>query len=261
MNSIQRVTERYRTMTTDDASNEMNLLQTAQKNEAEEPHASVPESSEEVSNHDVLPEADEEDAGSKKKKAKKKKTVGQEIMSWVLTLLAAVLIAGAIKAFVFEPIRVDGSSMLNTLEDGDIVIVTKPSLLLGNLNRGDVVICRFPNRNKELSLSIGAPLDVSFVTHTLFVKRLVAMPGDAVAVLDGILYVNDKPIDEPYVDFPSKRDYPKRVLGEDQYMVMGDNRAGSHDSTSADVGPISRDMIVGHAKLLVYPFNKFGIIK
>ncbi len=191
----------------------------------------------------------------------KKKTVKEEIISWVLTILGAVLIAGAIRALLFEPIRVDGRSMINTLQDGEIVLVTKPEVLLGKLRRGDVVICRFPGRNTQASLRLGASLDLQLENHVLFVKRLVALPGDAVAVRDGTLFVNDKAVEEEYIDYPPPTDYPRRVLGDDEYMVMGDNRAGSHDSRASDVGPISGDMLVGHARFVLFPFNAIRSIR
>lgn len=196
----------------------------------------------------------------KKKKEKKKKTVGQEILSWVGTLLLAVVIALTIRALLFEPIRVDGRSMLETLQDGEIVLATKPAVLLNKLQRGDVVIVRFPRRNKTVKLPLGAPLDLAFVQHELFVKRLVALPGDSVAMVNGQLVVNDMPVQEDFIAYPARQDYPRRVLGENEYMVMGDNRASSHDSRSADVGPISRDMIVGKANFVLLPLNKIRAI-
>ena len=76
-----------------------------------------------------------------------------------------------------------------------------------------------------------------------------------------MLYVNDQAVDEPYIEYPARTDYPRTVMGEDQYMVMGDNRAGSHDSRSYDVGPISKDMIVGHPKVVILPLNRIRTIK
>ena len=206
----------------------------------------------------------ETQAGSdrkRKKKEKKKKTLGQEILSWVGTLLLSVVLAMTIRALLFEPIRVDGKSMLETLQDGEIVLVTKPSVLLGNFKRGEVVICRFPGRNTPRSVHLGAPLDLQFVQHELFVKRLVALPGDSVAVQDGKLYVNDALVQEDYIVYPPMQNFGRVVLGEDQYMVMGDNRASSHDSRSRDVGPISRDMIVGKAVYVLLPLNKIRPIR
>jgi signal peptidase I len=192
----------------------------------------------------------------KVKKEKKKRTVWQEILSWVGTLLLAVVIAMTIRALLFEPIRVDGESMLETLQDGEIVLVTKPAVLLGRLNRGDVVICRYPNRSKTMGIHLGAPLDIQFVQHELFVKRLVGLPGDSIAVMNGLLYVNDSLVKEDYIDYPPVTDFPRITLGEDEYMVMGDNRRSSHDSRSRDVGPISRDMIVGKASFVLLPLSK-----
>ncbi len=206
--------------------------------------------------------AEQPDQTDKKgKKEKKKKTVGQEILSWVWLLLAAVVIAGLIRFFIFEPVRVQGRSMQETLQDGEVMLVTKPEVLLGNLDRGDVVIVRFPGRNSTTSFPLGAPLDVGLTSHTLFVKRLVALPGDAVAIMDGQLYVNDKPVEETYITHHSNDNYPRTVLGDNQYFVMGDNRSNSHDSRAADVGPLSRDMIVGHPKLVLLPLNKIRVIK
>ena len=71
--------------------------------------------------------------GKKNKKEKEKKTPKQEIMSWILTLLAAVVIALLIRALLFEPIRVDGESMRDTLQDNEIVLVTKPDYLAGTV--------------------------------------------------------------------------------------------------------------------------------
>ncbi len=188
------------------------------------------------------------------------KRLGRELISLVGWVALAVVIALPVRALLFEPIRVDEQSMINTLQDGEVVIMTKPAVLLGHLNRGDVVICRYPKRNKTNTIKLGATLDLQTVDNTLFVKRLVALPGDAVAVTDGQLYVNDALVEEAYIDYPSWADYPRQELGENEYMVMGDNRASSHDSRARDVGPITREMIVGHASLVVLPLDQIRII-
>ena len=190
-----------------------------------------------------------------------KRRLSRELMGWAGMLLLAVLIALPVRALLFEPLKVDGQSMRNTLQDGEVVIVTKPAVLLGRLNRGDVVICRYPNRSKSSAIRLGATLDIRTLGSELFVKRLVALPGDSVAVRDGKLYVNDALVEEDYVDYPSWLDYPRRQLSGSEYMVMGDNRASSHDSRSADVGPISRDMIVGHVSLVVFPLDHIRLVQ
>ena len=211
--------------------------------------------------HETVNAQSDQPAGKKGKKEKKKKTVGQEILSWVLTLLAAVAIAMTVRYFVFEPVRVDGHSMDTTLADKEVMLVTKPEVLLGRLNHGDVVVVRFPDRFTETKIRLGAPIDISLSNHTLFVKRLVGLPGDVIAVQGGHLSLNDQPVDEPYVDADKfgGRDFARYTLKEDEYFVMGDNRANSNDSRS--VGPLSYDMIVGHAKMVLLPVGKLRTIK
>ncbi len=196
-------------------------------------------------------------AAKKKKDEEKKHTVWDEVANWIALLVLAVVLAGLFRGLVAEPIRVDGKSMLNTLQDGEVVLVTKPALLRGDLRRGDVVICHYPGR-VEKTLRIGATMTMDI--STAFVKRLIALPGDAVAILNGQLYVNDAPVTEDYIDFPPTYDMERRVMREDEYFVMGDNRANSHDSRSPEVGPIHEKMIVGHAKWVILPLNRIRAI-
>ena len=151
------------------------------------------------------PEEAEQPAGGKKKKEKEKKSVGQEILSWVLTLLVAVAAALLIRTFIFEPVRVDGHSMDDTLGDGEIMFVSKfdySSTWLslpwqsdevkenasrftvgGDPARFDVVICRYPGRG-----------------DTNFVKRVIGLPGDTVSLTEGHLTVNGESYEETYIN-------------------------------------------------------------
>ena len=199
----------------------------------------------------------------KKTKEKKKKTVAREILEWVLTVVAAVMIALPIRAFAFELVRVDGRSMDNTLANGEIMFVSKfdyASTWLsfpwqddeakeraarittgGEPKRFDVVICRYPGRG-----------------DTNFVKRVVGLPGDVVEVREGYLYINGEKYDEPYIPDEyrggSLNTYGPYEVPEGHYFVMGDHRNNSNDSRSQ--GAISRDMIVGHARSVLFPFNE-----
>ena len=204
----------------------------------------------------------EETAGKKKKK--EKRTVGQEILSWILTILVAVAAALVIRSIVFEPVRVDGSSMDDTLANGEIMFVSKfdysstwlclpwqskeakekaPRITFGgDPQRFDVVICRYPGRG-----------------DTNFVKRVVGLPGDTIELKEGYLYVNGEKYDEPYIN-DEYRSGPlntmsAREVPEGKYFVMGDHRNNSNDSRS--VGAIDRNMIVGHVRQVVYPFSEW----
>jgi len=191
-------------------------------------------------------------AKGKKKKEKKKKTPKEELMSWIWTLLAAFLIASLIRAFVAEPIKVDGNSMTNTLMDGEIMLVSKLDYMFGEMERGDVVVCRYPGRTQG-SVNLGAALSLD--THTLFVKRLVGLPGDTLWIANGVLYVNGEAVPNPEKMASTPRDMTPITLGRDEYFVVGDNRYTSHDSRSSDVGPISSSAIMGKVKCVLFPLN------
>jgi len=197
------------------------------------------------------------DTQKKVKKEKPKKTVGQEILSWVLTIVGAVAVALVIRYALFEPIRVDGESMTNTLKDNEIVLATKPEYIFGTPQRGDIVICNYPGRKYKFLGIIEA--------DQLFVKRLIGLPGDTIEIHGGVVYINGEKaeaLNEPAIDV-NVHDYYTEMstytLGEDEYFVMGDNRGNSNDSRR--IGPITRSMIRGHVTFSVWPLNTFGTVK
>ena len=176
----------------------------------------------------------------KSKEEKPKKTFKQELISWILTLAAAVAIGLVIRTFLFVPVKVKGESMQNTLMNKEIVLATKYDYLSGDFHRRDIVICHYPDRG-----------------GTLFIKRLIALPGDTIEMHGGELYVNGELVNESDIDMntPFTTNLGPYTLGEDEYFVMGDNRGNSNDSRA--VGPLTRKMIVGHVQRVIYPFNKF----
>ena len=180
----------------------------------------------------------------------KKKNVTKEILSWVLTLGTAVVLALLIRTFLFEPIRVDGQSMCDTLQNNEIMFVTKPEYLFGDPQRGDVVICKYPGRTEN------------------FVKRLMGVPGDTIEVRNNEVYRNGEALDEPDLT-PSRNDDGFSMspvkLGVGEYFVMGDNRDNSHDSRNyygyGKPATLTRDQIIGHVHFVVFPFDKIRTIK
>lgn len=172
----------------------------------------------------------------------------------VSVFLCAVLLAAVITRFLFQLVRVKGNSMEHTLKNGDLLFCVRP----GKYRRGEVVICRYPRRVSR-TLEINAAFSLTW--HTLFVKRLAALPGDVVEIREGQLYVNDAPVPDPPRMARPPHDYGPRKLGRKQYFVIGDNRLASHDSRAADVGPIQETMLQGHVKAVLWPPNRIQIVK
>ena len=141
----------------------------------------------------------------------------------------------AVRAFVFGVVRVEGSSMAGTLNSGDLAIVTRFDYRLGRPHRGDVVLCRFPQRD-------GA-----------YLKRLIGLPGETVEIIDSRVYIDGVPLSEPYATGASE-DY-RIELGEDEYLVLGDNRAESYDSRAEEIGTLQRKDLLGRVRLVLWPFR------
>ena len=144
--------------------------------------------------------------------------------------------------------------MENTLHDGEILLVTRR----GEYQRGDVVICWYPGR-LERTVPLSAALTLT--QHTVFVKRLVALPGDSVEIRQGQLYVNDVSVPNPAHMGSVPRDFVRRELGADEYFVIGDNRSSSHDSRAGNVGAISANMLRGHVKKVIWPLSMLRDVK
>ncbi len=161
----------------------------------------------------------------------------RELAAWVVTLALAALVGLGVRGFVFELVRVEGPSMSPTILSGEVLLVTRFDYLVDGPARGDVVVCRYPNREGT------------------FIKRVVALPGDAFEIRDGCTYVNGALLDEDYVEYAATEDYGPVLIGDGQYMLLGDNRAVSHDSRAGDVGTLRADDIVGRARWVVYPFD------
>ena len=198
---------------------------------------------------------------------KPKKSVGREIREWVIALAAAVLIALLVRTFLFTLIRVDGNSMYDTLLDGERLFVSVLDVRLGGVERGDVVICHYPNRTTTGLFGIETQLN--------FVKRVRGVPGDVVERKYNVTNINGEAIDPESAANPAyypnghPDDYGPYTLGEDEYFVVGDNIYDSHDSRdwhdsrmpSDDVGPITSDMIVGKVRFVFWPLSDIRTVE
>ena len=141
----------------------------------------------------------------------------------------------ALHLWVFHLVRVEGSSMVDTLNSGDVAFVTRFDYRLGAPRRGDVVECRFPGRDGT------------------YLKRLIGLPGETVEIIDGRTYIDGAALSEPYATGPSE-DY-RAELGADEYLVLGDNRSESYDSRAEDMGMLHREDLLGRVRCVLWPFR------
>jgi signal peptidase I len=161
-----------------------------------------------------------------------------EVVTALQTLLSAAVYASLIVTFGFQVARVDGMSMEPTLEDHDRLIVSKLVYELGEPRPGDIVMLYYPVNPEKM-----------------FVKRVIAKEGDTVRIVDGRVYVNDRPLRDDYVPpaFRSHDDWGPQVVQQGYYFVMGDHRNNSSDSRHW--GQVPKKYIVGKVKVRWWPIQ------
>lgn len=172
------------------------------------------------------------------KKKKFNTGIVYEVISWTFGVIAAIFLAVFIVYSVGIKTSVIGDSMEPTLVSGQEIYYDRVIYQFSSPKRGDVIVFH-PNGNQN--------------TH-LYVKRIVALPGETVQIMQGKLYVNGKQADDDYGDgslMDAGIAENQIVLGSDDFFVLGDNRVESEDSRSADIGTVSRDIIEGKAWLMM----------
>lgn len=164
--------------------------------------------------------------------------------SWVRDLLVAVAVSAFIILFLYQPVRVEGTSMLPQLEDQDRLFIDKIAYRVGEIHEGDVVVFEYPRD-----------------TSKSYIKRVIALPGDRLRIDHGRVYVNDKRLPEPYVPlrFEDDRSVAEMTLPPHEYWMMGDHRSISSDSR--DFGPVGRSLIYGKAVFVYWPMEQVGVVR
>lgn len=171
----------------------------------------------------------------------------KEIIAWSVEIAIVLVMAFVLVYFVGLRTSVVGSSMSDTLEAGDEILVNRFVYKVTAPKRGDVIVF-LPNGNKK--------------SH-YYVKRVIGVPGDTIQIKNGILYVNGEEYKEtPERDKMDEAGLAKEeiTVGEDEYFVLGDNRNNSEDSRYANIGNVKREYIIGKVWLIVSPFRRFGLM-
>ena len=175
----------------------------------------------------------------------KKERMKRSIISLGITVITALILAFLLRSFVFVLATVDGPSMEPTLQNNEKILVTRYSYYFHEIERGDVIVCRFDNENYP----------------DYYVKRVVALGGETVKIENGIVYVNDVPLEENYIKEPPRNDMEEVLVPVGYVFVMGDNRNNSTDSRKSYIGPIAQELVVGKARCILFPLSNFGSIE
>jgi signal peptidase I len=172
-------------------------------------------------------------------------------LSWARDLIFSVLIAVVLILFIYQPVKVEGTSMMPGLTNNERIFINKFTFTfgMGNIHRGDTVVFYYPGDPSH---------DKSYI------KRVIGLPGDRIRIQDGQVFVNGTAIKEPYVE-PDYRDRvtwnggKEDVVGKDDYFVLGDHRNSSSDSRSW--GYVPKSDIYGKAVFVYWPLDKIGRVE
>lgn len=194
----------------------------------------IPEASGEVLSHDS-----DLDKGRGSRKNREDSFLLKDIVEAVLI---AVILAVIIRTFVIQPFFIPSSSMEPTLKPGDRIIVNKFIYRFKNIQRGDIIVFKYP-------------LDPS----RDFIKRVIGLPGETVEIRDSVLYINDKKVNQPFLPKGLKYgSYGPVQIPQGQYFMMGDNRNNSEDSRVW--GFLPRDNVIGKAFVVFWPVDRLKLL-
>jgi signal peptidase I len=190
------------------------------------------------------------------------KTLVRELVE---TGLLALLVFLAVRAS-FQNFKVEGESMFPTLEDGQYIIVNKLAYAEVDMDKlNDFVPFVSAEEGEEQYVFQGPERGTIIVFKSPrnpsedLIKRIIGLPGETIEIVDGQVYVNGFRLDEPYVNGPWTDEYPRILVGPDEYFVMGDNRQNSQDSRNRGVGLIHKDLIIGKAMVSYWPRSQMGL--
>lgn len=155
----------------------------------------------------------------------------KELLPYIIIIIVVIII----RTFIFTPVVVNGPSMMNTLHNGDVMILDKIGMKLGGIKRFDIVVIQ--------------------TGKTKIIKRVIGLSGETISYHDNKLYINGKEVSDNHSN-EITYDFEEVKIPDGEYYVLGDNRTDSVDSRI--LGTIPKNEILGHATFIIYPFNRFG---
>ena len=168
------------------------------------------------------------------------------VLYWARDLLLAVIIAIIVILFLYQPVKVEGTSMMPALNDQERIFINKfiYQFNVGQIERGDMVVFWYPNDPSKS-----------------YIKRVIGLPGDRVEVDHGTVVINGKRLEEAYVpqEYRDETSMAQRVIPPDEFFVLGDHRSSSNDSRSW--GLVPRRFVYGKAVFVYWPLDKLGLLR
>jgi signal peptidase I len=163
---------------------------------------------------------------------------------WLRDLVISLAISAFIIIFLYQPVKVEGTSMMPSLVDQERIFVNKFVYRLEPIERGDIVVFRYP-----------------YDPSKSYIKRVIGMAGDRIRIKSGQVYVNGEALDESYVppEYTDSRSSPEAVVPANSYFVLGDHRSMSDDSRN--FGPVNQSFIYGKAVFGYWPMDKLGRVR
>jgi signal peptidase I len=163
---------------------------------------------------------------------------------WLRDLIISLAISAFIIIFLYQPVKVEGTSMMPSLVDQERIFVNKFVYRLEPIERDDIVVFRYP-----------------YDPSKSYIKRVIGMAGDRIRIDAGQVYVNGEALDESYVpsEYTDSRTFPEVVVPANSYYVLGDHRSMSDDSRN--FGPVNQSFIYGKAVFGYWPMDKLGRVR
>ncbi len=182
--------------------------------------------------------------GSDRDPAESPRALGMDLRAWMRDVLLSVAIATVVIVFLYQPVKVEGTSMLPQLADEQRIFVNKFVYRLDSIQRGDVIVFRLPQDPKRS-----------------YIKRVVGLPGEMIEIRRGAVLVDGKAVSEPYVParYRDPASHPSVTVPESEYFVLGDHRNTSKDSRAW--GTVAESSITGKAVFAYWPPERFGAVR
>ncbi|HHX87384.1 MAG TPA: signal peptidase I, partial [Firmicutes bacterium] len=165
----------------------------------------------------------------------------REAWEWARSIIIAVVLAVLIRLFLFEVFVVEGASMYPTLDNHERLVVSKLVYHLDNPQPGDIVV-------------------FNYSPHRDFIKRVIGISGDRIEIKGGEVFVNDLPLQEPYLLEEASTDFGPVVVPSGSVFLLGDNRNNSMDSRDPNVGYVPIDKVKGKALFVFWPFQELRLL-